>query len=202
MSVDTSGVSVIDIKEKLTHAFSRDIKFDNGNGLIYVTSGAVIDPESRTLVGTFTFSDTLGTRLVEPDSTLNRVFFLIESRPIHKLLAFDSHTFVPVESLDIPNVSGSVSSLIRWGTDGLAFRTSNNQVFLINANFPINTNPSPSTEMGGSITGMSSTKGTVICQNITTRKRVRFKVLAGVRSWNCKQAGLVVNPGDIVRQSI
>lgn len=58
--------------------------------------------------------------------------------------------------------------------------------------------------VGGSVTGMSPTTGTVTCQNLTQprRKTVRITLPAGVESWNCNQAGLVVNSGDKIKQTI
>jgi hypothetical protein len=123
MSVDESGVTVVDATSNLISGFGVDIRFDDG--LIYATSGRVIDPEALTIVGTFSVPP-FGA-LVAPDSTVSRVFFLSGS----SLLAFDQRTFLPVGSLDIPGVAGTPSSLILWGTDGLAFRTSTDQVFLI-----------------------------------------------------------------------
>lgn len=49
--------------------------------------------------------------------------------------------------------------------------------------------------VGGSLTGVSPEKGTVICRNLTTRKRVKVP-LDTVTIWNCEDAGLIVNPGD------
>jgi len=120
MSVGESGVSVIDVTQGLISGYHVDIEFDAG--LIYATSGRVVDPETLTLAGTYGASG-----LIEPDSTIDRTFFLTENT----LLAFDQDTFAPAGSLDIEGITGTPSSLIRWGGDGLAFRTSSGQVFLI-----------------------------------------------------------------------
>jgi putative hemolysin len=120
MSVDESGVSVANVTQNLISGYRVDIEFDAG--LIYATSGCVVDPEALTLAGTYGASG-----LVEPDSTTGRTFFLTGNT----LLAFDQQTFAQVGSLDIEGVTGTPSSLIRWGEDGLAFRTSSGQVFLV-----------------------------------------------------------------------
>jgi|GEM_PF-2548829 len=60
----------------------------------------------------------------------------------------------------------------------------------------------PLADVGGSVTGMSPTRGTVTCRNVTTMKTVKIEILAGVKTWNCEQAGLVVNPGDEIKQSM
>ena len=124
MSVDASGVSVVEVAGNLISGFRVDIEFDDG--LIYTTSGRVIDAEALTVFGTFSAGG-----LVEPDSVLGRVFFLTGTGSTRTLLEFDQSTFILLGTLDIPEVSGTSSSLIRQGVDGLAFRTSSDQVFLI-----------------------------------------------------------------------
>lgn len=52
--------------------------------------------------------------------------------------------------------------------------------------------------VGGSVTGVSPQR--VICQNVTTWQRVVIR--DGARSWNCQAAGLVVNQGDIIWQTV
>lgn len=130
MTVDASGVSVLDATQSLIAGFGVDIKFDGGR--IYTTSGLIIDPEARTLIGTFTGIE-FGYP-VEPDSSVGRTYFLIP--PIlggvpWTINAFNQNTFVPLAAIDIPGVSGSAGGLIRWGTNGLAFRTSGDQIFLV-----------------------------------------------------------------------
>lgn len=62
----------------------------------------------------------------------------------------------------------------------------------------------PPAPIGGAVTGMSPTTGKVTCQNLTRprRKTVRITLPAGVKSWDCSQAGLAVNPGDKIKQTI
>ena len=72
----------------------------------------------------------VGNSSVVPDPTLDRVFFL--RRDSATVIAFNRSNFTLVGALTIPGVSSfTVSSLVRWGDDGLAFRTAENQVFLI-----------------------------------------------------------------------
>lgn len=136
MTVNASGVSLVDVFDSfrgdLISGFGVDIKFDGGR--IYTTSGRVIDPEARTVVGTFSFPSTSGGILVKPDATIGRVLFLTRDGVIpetYSIRAFDRITLQQLGSLEIPGVSGTPSSLIRWGTKGLAFRTSGNQVFIV-----------------------------------------------------------------------
>jgi hypothetical protein len=127
MTVDASGVSIQDVVSNLITGYDADIVFDGGR--IYSSSGRVIDPEARTLLGTF---PQIGERaLVVPDSAAGRVFFLTGEGPARVLTAYDAQTFLPLGSLTIPGLSGRAGSLLRWGRDGLAFRTEGGQVFLI-----------------------------------------------------------------------
>src|SRR5207245_2213162 len=133
MAVDASGVSIVDEADLLVargiDGFYIDMKLDGGE--IYSSTGRVIDPEARILLGTF--SGVPQGALVAPDAKLGRAFFLTgrEDLPTHTLLAFDRPTFLPIGSLPIPGVSGKAGSFIRWGPDGLACRTEGGQIFLI-----------------------------------------------------------------------
>ena len=53
--------------------------------------------------------------------------------------------------------------------------------------------------LGGSVTSMSPTRGVAICQNVTTEELVWIDLPKGAKSWDCEQAGLVVNQGDFIR---
>jgi hypothetical protein len=52
--------------------------------------------------------------------------------------------------------------------------------------------------VGGVVNGVSPRQ--IICTNTTTGKTVRIEEPAG--SWDCEAAGLVVNPGDTIRQTV
>jgi hypothetical protein len=58
-------------------------------------------------------------------------FFLTRFRSPHTLLVFDQRGFRLLGSLAIPGVAGAADRLVRWGPDGLAFRTDQDQLFLI-----------------------------------------------------------------------
>jgi hypothetical protein len=131
MTVDASGVTVLDVFDSfmgdLISGVGVDIKFDGGR--IYTTSGRVIDPEARTVVGTFSGVASLSVR---PDTVLGRVFFLIPTGgPTVKVSAYDLNTLQLLGSENIPGVTGTPGNLIRWGSKGLAFRTTGGQVFLV-----------------------------------------------------------------------
>jgi hypothetical protein len=135
MTIDSNGIANIALTQGLLVGGDVDIRY--ANGLIYATSGRVIDPEALTVVGTFEDAGSQSfpfNTLVLPDPSANRVYFLIASlsgsSTTWTLKAFNLTTFVLTGSLVIPGVSGTPTSLIKWGDDGLAFRTSANQVFL------------------------------------------------------------------------
>jgi hypothetical protein len=112
IGVSASGVSVLDVTTNLITGFNTDIEFDGA--AIYSSTGRVIDPDARILLGSFAASG-----LVEPDAGAGRTFFLSGDF----LRAFANTTFAPIGSLLLPTFSGTAASFIRWGADGFAFRT-------------------------------------------------------------------------------
>jgi hypothetical protein len=120
MSVTSSAVTITDVTRNLISGFGSDIEFDGGR--IYATSGAVVDPEAKTLVGTFSASGVL-----EPDSQRGVTYFMAGSQ----LQAFDQQTFRLISSLSIPGFAGTAVAIIRWGNGGLAIRTDQGKVFLV-----------------------------------------------------------------------
>ena len=148
LGVGSGGVSVLNGAGNLFSGFGVTIKYDGG--LVYSSAGAVVDPEAQALVGSFSGvgSDPGSNISVRPDVADGRVFFL-SSNPFGgqnstaTIQAYDPNTFLPAGSLAIPNAIGYVSSLTRWGTDGLAFRTSGGQIFLIRTSLIPNTQPAP-----------------------------------------------------------
>ena len=127
MTIDANGVSITSTK---TFAPGSSVRFDNG--LVYGSTGQVINPTTGNLAGTFSG---VGSGPFTTDSSVGRAFFITNSQSSTNytvtLRAFDISTFVQVGSLDITGISGQVSSLVRWGSNGLAFRTDGGQLFLI-----------------------------------------------------------------------
>jgi hypothetical protein len=124
MTVSASGVSVLDTAPNLFTNFNVD--FEVSGGRAYSTSGRVVDVATVSLVGTLPGVAPFGA-LVEPDAAAGRAFFLSDNT----ILAFSNATLTPVGTRAVPGILGTPSSLIRWRETGLAFRTSANQVFLI-----------------------------------------------------------------------
>lgn len=120
MTVDSLGVAVTRVNN-----FGFDlvgIRF--GGGLLYTRSGHAIDPAVPVLRAKYAVS-AIGGTLVLPDTPRDRVYYLsFDSGTLWNLRAFNT-AIPPVRQgrIDISNVVGQPSGLIRWGASGLAFHT-------------------------------------------------------------------------------
>ncbi|MCI0744751.1 MAG: hypothetical protein L0Y58_05020 [Verrucomicrobia subdivision 3 bacterium] len=125
IAVDSSGATLLeDIRNTLINTFDRDIEFDAGR--LFVSTGRVIDPEAKAVLGDIPYSG-----LVIPDAGAGRVFYLSGSGANWRLRAFHITNLTEMGAVQMPDVIGTPTSLIRWGRDGLAFRTSGGQIFII-----------------------------------------------------------------------
>jgi uncharacterized repeat protein (TIGR01451 family) len=131
LSVDASGVALLDLAQHPIPGEPADIRYAGGR--IYTTSGYVLDPEAGLLLGVLAVPGAHHLGLLAPDLDAGRVFYLALNPQIsgQTLVAFDTRNLLPVGSMEIPSATGSVSSLIRWGEEGLAFRTGEDQLFLL-----------------------------------------------------------------------
>lgn len=123
LSIFTVGSTGITATQSPTNSgtYTNDLRFSNGR--LYLTSGQILDGTSGTLLGTFAASGP-----VALDASLSRAFVLNTSPTTNQsqVTAFNVNTFVPVASFGVSgldSVFNSPSSLVRWGQDGLAFRT-------------------------------------------------------------------------------
>jgi hypothetical protein len=69
--------------------------------------------------------------LVVPDGSDERVFYLTGSGSTWTLSSLNISNLQLVGFVTITNISGTPTSLVRWGTDGLAFRTTGGQIYLV-----------------------------------------------------------------------
>lgn len=136
-----SGVTSLDVIPGLLSGYHHTITCDGG--LLYSTSGHVVDPESRSLVGTY--AGMQGKTLLKPDSAAGLVYFITTIPGVAMqgpppppgpcspctIRIYDQRTFSLLGSLALPDASGKVGGLARWGTDGLAFNTDSGQLFLV-----------------------------------------------------------------------
>ena len=119
-TVSAAGVTETWVSPGLISGFDADIEFDGGR--VYATTGAVVDPVTRTRVATIPT-----TGFVRPDAQKSRVYFLDAAATIR---AYTTTTFTSTGSLAVPGVGAATGSFIRWGTDGLAFRTADKVVIV------------------------------------------------------------------------
>ena len=133
MRIDDSGVTTE--SETTLIGGAQDIRFDSYDGRIYSNNGVAIDPEQRIVLGTF--PNTGGGSLVLPDSANGRTFYLTYLAGLgHTLRVFDPNTYVQIGQVQLPGISGTATSLIRWSDDGLAFRAGTNQIFIATSPVP------------------------------------------------------------------
>ena len=125
IGIDASGATLLDdTRDTLITGFDDDIKFSGDR--LFTAGGRVLDPEAKVIITNLPYSG-----LVMPDVAAQRIFYLVGSGATWNLRALNFTNFQLVGSVAITNVSGTPTSLIRWGTDGLAFRTTGGQIFLV-----------------------------------------------------------------------
>lgn len=56
--------------------------------------------------------------------------------------------------------------------------------------------------IGGSFKGIIPDTGNVVCKNLTTSETVNIPITPDAGIWDCKEAGLVVNPTDQIKMTI
>ena len=136
LTIDGTGVSG---SSTAPLAFNTRIKFSGGK--LFTAAGQVIDPDSNTLLGTFFGANT---QAFVPDAAAGRAYYLTSGPgSSFTIRAFDINTFLLLGALSIDGVSGTPTSLLRWGPNGLAFRTSNNQLFIIQTSLIPSAEPIP-----------------------------------------------------------
>src|SRR5689334_15181327 len=141
-AVDSSGVTTTDF-----FTFESGNQFTLANNRLYGSSGQVLDPSTGELLGTF-FGASGPAHVI--DVANNRAIFLTNQNGFLQIRAYDLTTFLPLGFVNISGISGAATDLVRWGTNGLAFRTDNRQLYLIqtelvNASVPVaSPTPTPS----------------------------------------------------------
>ena len=141
--VTAAGFGTVTDYGGLVAGFGESIHFDPVTQYVYGDNGTVINPTTGTQVGTFAASG-----LMVPDGTLNTAFFLgqfsTDGSNTYSIESFDLQKFTPIATVAIPNVVGTPTHFIRWGTAGLAFNTSigpagssgeSGQVYLVSGSF-------------------------------------------------------------------
>jgi hypothetical protein len=123
MNVNASGIGGWDFQNGLMND-GEFLKYQGG--LIFTPSGKVFNPETLVVSGSLP-----ACTVVEPDLAAGRIFTLASpSANAWSLYACNSTNLQAVGSQSLSGVLGTPSSLIRWGAKGIAFSTSQNQVYL------------------------------------------------------------------------
>ena len=137
MSINGSGVSAVNT---FNLPVGGSIKF--GGTKLFTSIGQEIDTSTNTLLGTF---PSVASAAFVPDESVGRSYYLVKDFPNHfwTLKAYDNTTFTLVGSLNLNNVQGDATSLVRWGANGLAFRTTANQLFIIQTTLIPSSEPIP-----------------------------------------------------------
>jgi hypothetical protein len=111
--------------------FGLQVHFDPGTKLLYSDSGVITNPVGPAQVGQFDSGE--GT-LLATDSALKRAFVLTPLTTVpnsgqgansYTLNIYDLNTQALLNTITIPDVLGAPWRMVRWGTNGLAFVTSN-----------------------------------------------------------------------------
>jgi sugar lactone lactonase YvrE len=137
MAIGGDGVTVTNSS---TLGSGSRIQYDNG--LIVSSAGQVIDASSSSLLGTFANA---ASNAFVSDKSVGRAYYLVrDSVPNTWILkAYDINNFNLIGTLTISGVAGDADALRRWGTNGLAFRTTANQVFFVQTSLIPTPNPLP-----------------------------------------------------------
>ncbi|EEF59446.1 conserved repeat domain protein [Pedosphaera parvula Ellin514] len=126
-SFDSNGVSFIEQYPAFaSYSAGNDIEY--GAGHLFTTAGKMVDYQPFRLA--WVFSGAENATLVEPDAVSRRVFYLVQTNG-WQIRAYDVQNRLLLGNIPVPNVLGTPSTLIRWGTNGLAFRTSSNQLYVV-----------------------------------------------------------------------
>ncbi len=131
MTVDSGGVKLAnDYSQAFATSLGENpfvlnakLHYAATTGYVYSDDGQVVNPSDGTVVGSFGTSG-----LMVPDSTLGLAFFLGQTSaqqggPDYTLSAYNLTTFANVGSIILPGIAGNPVRLLRWGSNGLAFLT-------------------------------------------------------------------------------
>lgn len=117
LAVDAAGVRPVSAVRGLISGFYHRVRY--GGGRIYATSGEVVDAREALSLGNTGFPG----EAIAVDVELGRVFVLAED----VIVVLDLNTWEPLGYLSFTRAASLFflhrrQRLIRWGTDGLAFR--------------------------------------------------------------------------------
>jgi hypothetical protein len=136
MDVDASGPTVTANQPDVGRAFNFG-RMHLADGLLYADGGEVYDPATQSVAGRFVTPAGEWSRAVIPDPEHNKLFMVTDASVGLALQSFNLSTFTPIATVPMSLGIDSYKflRLVRWGTDGLAFVTSDGRIVLINGPF-------------------------------------------------------------------
>ncbi|HTB93350.1 MAG TPA: hypothetical protein VK728_11000, partial [Candidatus Sulfotelmatobacter sp.] len=123
MSVNSTGVSLVDAYGRLFYGFNADIQ--NHDGSIYSSNGTAVNPAVPTLQGTFPGANGASSGFF--DDTTKEAYFLNydpTQTPADSVLRYNLSTYAFLDSTPLNGLSSPGWDLIRYGTNGIALATS------------------------------------------------------------------------------
>ena len=133
LQLDASGLTELSVTPNLLSSYSIDIR--SAGDRVFSTTGVEIDGAQQRVLGSFSIN---APAPVWPDLAANRVYFIepqsTYSSNYDKIGAYDPNSFTLIRRLSLPAVQTSPASFIRWGTNGLAFRTATSVVLITSSN--------------------------------------------------------------------
>lgn len=141
MAIDSNGVTITNTTSFSTYSnVGGNIKYDNGR-IYYESTGQILDPVTKTLLGSYPLPIAAGPDFIEPDSGTGTTSLISENispaRVImgHIITVFGIDSFQALGTISFNWLDTSAfedpTDLISWGNNGLAFVTNKNRLFLI-----------------------------------------------------------------------
>jgi hypothetical protein len=129
--VDQNGISLVRVTryfDLINAGNGNDIFF--GGGFVFTKNNLKIDPEIPQIVGRFPVPSPQAVEALVPDPQTDRLYVLATNSCgagctyTVNIYAYDLTTLTLIDSIAVPGVSGLIKKLVRWGSNGLAFNTS------------------------------------------------------------------------------
>ena len=171
-NVSSTGITLLDTTSGLVSGYFVEVTYQGG--LVFSNHGAVINAEAHTLAGTFSGIDY--NSAVLPDLPDNKVYFVdTDGSGTTTIRLFNPKTFLQIAAFPLPGAQGNASSLVKWKTDNVAFRTDSGQIFLVNAALPVlsSLTITPTTVVGG-----QRARGTVTLSNVAPIGGVKITLVS------------------------
>jgi hypothetical protein len=144
-AISASGLQWLSTADGLIAGYSTPIRF--AQGLIYTAFGDVIDPERSRHVGHFALPGVAFGGQVVPDPETGQVFFIsnVGYGAVVSIFDISTRALLGWENISLDSGYSMALSLVRFGSDGLAFHTNDGQLYLVKiSSIPLLPTPTPS----------------------------------------------------------